>query len=368
MVDERDAVPTFSELFGRPPAVVAGAPGRVNLVGEHTDYNDGFVLPTAIPRTTRIALAPRDDRQVRVASAYAGGEPRAYTLGTERRDGTWLDYVRGITWAVADTGERLRGFDALVTSTVPAGSGLASSAALEVALVRALREAYALAFDDVAVALRAHRAEHDFVGARVGVMDQMAASLADRATALFLDTRTLRHERVPLPARAELAVVHSGLTHHHAAGAYNARRAECERAAALLGVPALRDLGGDALARAAGLPEPLDRRVRHVVTENARVLAAVAALRAGDLPALGRLFLASHASMRDDYEVSAPDVDLLVALAAAESGVHGARLTGGGFGGCVVLLAEAGTARAAAERAAARYAARSGRRPAVLVP
>jgi galactokinase len=350
---------TFTRRFGREADVGADAPGRVNLIGEHTDYNGGFVLPSAIPQRTRVALARRDDDRVRVVTDDLTVAPdqtlAEYRLGEERRGGGWSDYVQGCTRMVADSGHRIGGFDAAISSTVPVGAGLSSSAALEVSVVRALRSAFGLALDDVAVALLAHRAEHDFVGARVGVMDQMAASLADATTALFLDTRSLHWEHVPLPPSIELAVIDSGIPHRHASGGYNTRRAECERAAALLGVASLRELGDDGLARAAALPAPLDRRVRHVVTENARVLAAVAALRRGDAERLGRLLDASHASLRDDYEVSVPQVDRLVGLARAEPDVLGARMTGGGFGGAIVVLARRGRAAAAATVIVAAY-------------
>ena len=360
----------FASLYGHPPAVAAEAPGRVNLIGEHTDYNGGYVLPTAIPLRTRVELAPRPDRTVRVWSASVPGleQPVGYRLGEERRRGDWLDYVQGLTVALAADGRAIGGFDARLASDVPQGSGLASSAALEVALLRALREAYRLTLDDVQLARLGQRAENDFVGAQTGIMDQMAASLADAGTALFLDTRELYYERVPLPASADVAVIDSGVRHSHAGGDYNTRRAECERACALLGVPSLRDLGPADLPRLATLPPPLDRRARHVVTENARVLDAVTALRAGDLPTLGQLFYASHASQRDDYEVSIPAIDRLVDLARAEPEVYGARLTGGGFGGSIVLLARAGTGRAVAERIATAYSQHAGGRARVLLP
>jgi galactokinase len=352
-------MPTFQNLFGRAAEVAASAPGRVNLIGEHTDYNDGLVLPTAVPQCTTVELALRPDDRVSVASTSIGGDVRSYRLGLESRTGDWLDYVQGCTRVLAERAP-LRGFDALIASTLPLGGGLASSAALEVALLRALRTALAVPLDDVALALVAHRAEYDFVGARVGVMDQMAASLADAGTALFLDARSLAHEAVALPASLGLLVIDSGIAHRHAGGDYNARRNECERAAALLGVRTLRDLPEDGVARAAALPEPLARRVRHVVGENARVCDAVAALRAADLPALGALFLASHASLRDDFAVSLPELDALVEIAASEPAVYGARLTGGGFGGAVLIAARADAASETASRIAAVYRARTG--------
>jgi galactokinase len=361
--------PNFTTLFGRPVDLISSAPGRVNLIGEHTDYNGGYVLPTVIPQKTFVEIACRRDRRVSVWSdGYPGDGVVSYELGAERRVGRWLDYVQGITWVLGDAGHRIGGIDARITSSVPLGSGLSSSAALEVSLARGLREAFGLSVGDVPLALLARRAENEFVGAPVGIMDQMACLLAGDHHALFLDTRSLAYESLPLPARAELAVVNSGVAHDHARGDYRTRRAECERACDLLGVGQLREVGLDDLPRVAALPEPLGRRARHVVTEDARVLMAVEALRSADCKCLGRLFDASHQSMRDDYEVSVPEVDLLVDLARAEPRVYGARLTGGGFGGAIVMLVEMGHAAGVAGRVAGAYARLSGRTPTVLVP
>jgi galactokinase len=347
---------------------VATAPGRVNLIGEHTDYNGGYVLPTAIPQRTCARVTPRDDRVVRAWSAEAGG-PEAYTLGDERGGRGWLDYVQGVTWALAQAGHALGGFDLRLSSDVPLGAGLSSSAALEVALARALRDAFGLALDDVQLALIGQRAENDLVGAPVGVMDQLAASLGAPGVALFVDTRTLETRPIALPPALELLVVSSGISHAHAGGEYRTRRAECELAAASLGVRQLRDLDEADVERAmATLPEPLGRRVRHVVTEDARVLAAVRALEGGRIEELGPLFAASHASMRDDYEVSIPEIDALVAIADHDEDVLGARLTGGGFGGSIVALVHAGMAQIAGARIAAAYHDLTAQHPAVLVP
>jgi galactokinase len=360
----------FRTLFGAVPTVTAGAPGRVNLIGEHTDYNGGFVLPTAIPQRTHVQLLPRDGNQARVWSHVAphAAKIESYAVGAEAPRHNWLDYVQGITALLTQAGHAVHGFDARITSDVPLGSGLSSSASLTVSLMRALRIAFHLALDDLAIARLGQRAENEFVGARVGIMDPMAASLADEHTALFLDARSLAYERVPLPKGAELVVIHSGVVHRHSVGDYNTRRSECEEACRQLGVRQLRDVGTEDLGRVAVLPDPLNRRVRHVVTENARVLAAVSAMRAQDLDTLGRLFYASHDSMRDDYEVSIPEIDLLVELARAEENVFGARLTGGGFGGSVVMLARAGAGGAAAERIAGSYRKRSNSQPKILVP
>ena len=346
--------------------VTAFGPGRVNLIGEHTDYNGGFVLPVPLPQHTTAEVAPRADRTVRAWSAVPS-EMLAYVVGTETAGRGWLDYVQGITTTLAADGCVLPGFDLRLTSDVPIGAGVSSSAALEIALLRALRSAFALGLDDVALARVAQRAENGFVGARTGIMDQMAASLGQPGTALFIDTLSLAHESMPLPDDVELVAVDSGVSHAHAGGEYNVRRDECERACGLLRVAHLRALAPGDLG-AVVLPEPLGRRVRHVVTEDARVLAAVEALRAGDAPALGALLRASHASLRDDYAVSTPDVDTLVEIANADVDVFGARMTGGGFGGAVVMVARAASGRAVAARVAAAYAARTGRRPTILLP
>jgi galactokinase len=339
---------TFADLYGRSPSAHGEAPGRVNLIGEHTDYNGGFVLPAAIPRRTTVDLAPREDRLVRVWSAqFPDADPVEYRLGEERRRGDWVDYVQGLTWVLASDGLRV-GFDARLASTVPLGSGLSSSAALEIALGRALRAALDLRLDDVTLAVRGRRVETDFVGAPIGIMDQMACSLADTTSALFLDTRSLMYSRVPLPPASALIVIDSGVTHSHAGGEYTVRRAECGRAAALLDVTELRDVAVDDLDRVNALPEPFNRRARHVVTENARVLDTVRALEACDLSAAGRLFLESHTSMRDDFQISIPQIDALVEIARKVDGVYGVRLTGGGFGGSVVALADRAKAAEAA--------------------
>jgi galactokinase len=361
-------LPSFADLFGQPPAGRGTAPGRVNLMGDHTDYNAGLVLPIAIPQRTDVEIAPGEGRRVRVWSdQFPGDRAVEYLLGEEAADRGWADYVRGMTMALGPAG-LVRGFDARIASTIPLGSGLSSSASLEIAVGRALRDLFALAIDDVGLARAGQRAENELVGAPVGIMDQMACSLADERGALFLDTRDLRFERVAMPAGAALVVIHSGLSHRHATGGYAARRRECADAAALLGVTTLRELGEDGLEAASRLPAPLDRRVRHVITENARVRATAAALESGNLSLAGRLFRESHASLRDDYEVSVPEVDALVELTSGLPGVYGARITGGGFGGSIVALADEAQASRAADLAAASYRRATGQAPGVMVP
>ena len=347
---------------------VADAPGRVNLIGEHTDYHDGFVLPTVIPQRTHVHVVRRTDCLVRVETSALGKQSLSFELGRESRGRGWLDYVQGVTTTLARHGFRIGGFDASIDSTVPVGAGVSSSAALEVSLLRALRQLHDLTFDDVALAKMAQAVETEFVGAPVGIMDQIASSLGRDGEALFLDTRSLAIERIPLPPTIAIAVIDSGVPHANAGGQYAARRRESFEAAHALGVERLRELDCSALPRINALPPLLARRARHIVTENQRVLDAVLALRDGDAPRLGQLFSASHASMRDDYETSTPDVDALVSIADRRPDVFGARLTGGGFGGSVVILTHAGQAASAAREIAADYRAHTGRTPTTLVP
>ena len=364
------ALPTFADLYDRPPTVRATAHGRVNLIGEHTDYNGGFVLPALIPQHTTVELALRADRRVAgwSASIDGGHRPVEFELNSVTPTHSWLDYVQGVVVALLRRGYRLEGADLRLESGVPIGSGVSSSAALEVAVARAFRQAFDLALDDVELAMAGKWAENEFVGAPTGIMDQMVVSLGKRDGALFIDTRTLRYERVALPPSVDLLVIDSGVRHRLVTSEYAVRRAQCEEACRRLGVAQLRDVGVIDLPRVEALDEPFSRRARHVVTEDARVLQAVVAMKAGDAGQLGDLFYASHASMRDDYQVSAPEVDCLVEIASADQDIYGARLTGGGFGGSAVILARAGTGRAAAGRIARAYQSETGRTPTILLP
>ncbi len=350
-------------------SVTAVSHGRVNLIGEHTDYNGGFVFPTCIPQSTRVELKRRDDLEVKGVSANFGSEPLGYRLGEEARQGKWIDYLQGVTFVLARQGAKLGGFEARVESTVPWGSGLSSSAALEVALLKGLNSLFDLGLTPIQIARLGQQVENDFVGARVGIMDQMVTSLGTMGNALFIDTRDLSYESVPLPLdEIELLVIDSGIRHSNAGGDYNQRRSECETACERLGIAQLRELGVQDLDRVEALPDPYRRRARHVITENARVLDAVAALKARDFEKLGRLFAESHASMRDDYAVSIPEIDLLVELSSALEPVYGARLTGGGFGGSIVALVRRGFAKEAGSHVIAEYSRRTSRQGTVLVP
>jgi galactokinase len=349
---------------------VADAPGRVNLIGEHTDYHEGFVLPAVIPQRTRVTLTPRSDS---VVHARSDAVPRSdavleYTIGGEAPGRGWLDYVQGVTSILARHDLPVGGFDLHIESSIPIGAGVSSSAALEVSLLRALRIMFHLPIDDLRLAQLARQSETDFVGAPVGVMDQMASSLGRDGEALFIDTRTRHSIRVPIPPAIGLIVIDSGIAHAHAGGEYRRRRDESFKAAELLGVATLRDIDVTAMARVDALPPLLARRARHVVSENARVLAAVEALRAVDTAALAALFAASHASMRDDYEITTPAIDALVSIGLAHPDVYGARMTGGGFGGSVVMLARAGTTKEAASFVCHDYAVATGNEGRVLVP
>jgi galactokinase len=340
----------------------------VNLIGEHTDYHQGLVLPTVIPQRTRVVVTRRNDATVRARSDRMSGGTLQYELGRERRSSGWLDYVQGVTFALRAAGLAIAGFEAQIESDVPVGAGLSSSAALEVSLVRGLRALFDLDLDDRRVAQLAHDAETGFVGAPVGIMDQMVASLGRDHEALFIDTRTGSATPLPLPASIDLIVIHSGSVHQHASGEYAVRRAESFHAATALGLDWLRDADRAWLPRIQTLPPVLARRARHVVTENDRVRAAVLALGAGDAEALGALFTASHVSMRDDYEITTPAIDALVGIGRAHPDVYGARMTGGGFGGAVVMIAKTGRARDAAAAIASRYQAETGIRSEVLMP
>ena len=349
----RDPAVLAAELLRLEPDIerdairVVRAPGRVNLIGEHTDYNDGFVLPAAIEPSITIALAPREDRRVRLTLA-ASGEPLELDLDRlPPRAGSWVDYVVGTAWAIEAAGGRARGFTGFLAADLPIGAGLASSAALELAVAWALGGGAQPLDDKLGLVRAARRAENEHVGVPSGVMDQFAVAFGARDAAVLLDCRSLGHRIVPIPPEIRIVVADSGVSRKLASSAYATRRAECEAAVEGFrriepGVQSLRDVDAELLAAARrSLHDVSYRRARHVVTENRRVHEVAAALDRGDLAALAASFAASHASLRDDFEVSTPDLDRLVAIAAATPGVVGARLTGAGFGGATVSLVRA---------------------------
>jgi galactokinase len=345
------------------------APGRVNLIGEHTDYNDGFVMPVAIDRATTATMTPRDDRTIVVRS----GRSPVVTIDLDRpgpgRSGSWGDYVCGTAAILEQRGHRLVGADVDVDSDIPAGAGLSSSAALEVSTGFGLLDLAGYAVDPTELALACQQAEHVFVGTRCGIMDQFIACHGRAGHALMLDTRTLAAEYLRLPSNLRVLVCNSMTKHAHATGAYNERRADCESgvrtlAAARPDVRALRDVTlADLEAARERLDDRVFRRCRHVVTENDRVRRAAEALKRGDQRTYGALMVQSHHSMRDDYEISTREIDALVEAALACDGVYGARLTGGGFGGCTVALVDAAAAPSVSAQIRDRYRAATGRTP-----
>lgn len=357
---------TFSDHFGRGPAVRVSAPGRINLIGEHVDYNGGWVLPIATPQRAFVNLARRDDDRVHAFSVELGEEQ--YRLGHEKRGRGWVDYVQGITHTLGALGVKHGGFDLWIHSQVPVGAGLSSSAALEVALLRGLRDLWDLTLSDLELAILAQRSENSFVGANVGIMDQLAASFGTEKTATLIDTATLELKPVALPEGVWLLVIDSGFKHDLTAGDYNQRRQECEAAAAALGVKALCSLTSADLPRVQGLSAPFSRRARHAITENERVHAAVRAIEEKDVVRLGQLINASHDSLRDDFQVSLPAIDQLVEIARGEPGVLGARLTGGGFGGAVLVLSTTPAPLEQAEHIAQLYARETQKQPHVVIP
>lgn len=334
----------FERRYGRRATAVACAPGRINLIGEHTDYNDGFVLPLAIDRHTWVAAGSRDDRRVRVAALDVNGEEDEFDLNgvlPRHPGGGWRNYVRGVLAGLQAEGLLSRGLDLVVAGDVPQGAGLSSSASLELAVLKGALAALGLpALAPIRLALLAQQAEVDFVGCRCGIMDQLASACGVVDQALMIDCRTRAIRPVALPAGMAVLAVHSEVRRNLLDSSYNELRRACEEAAAHLGVPALRDIDLPTLEAARGeLTDGVYRRARHVVTENARVLEFAGALERGDLRSMGELMAASHHSMRYDFEITVPAVDQLVALLQAALGAEGgARMTGGGFGGCVVAV------------------------------
>ncbi len=333
----------FSTRFGTPPIWIVRAPGRVNLIGEHTDYNQGFVLPAAIDRYTYLALRPRLDDRV-VLHSLEREDPTDIRLDTlEHQAPTWGEYVRGVAWALQSAELSLKGWEGILTSEVPIGAGLSSSAALELAVARAFAAVAELPWDPVWMAQRAQSAENEWVGVRSGIMDQLAAACGQAGHALLIDCRTLVLEFVQLPAGVRFAVLDTSTRRDLRDSSYNMRRQECEAAAEVLQIASLREADLPALESAKERLGPtLYRRARHVITENQRTLAAARDLSDGDLSRVGSLFQSSHESLRKDFEVSSPELDVAVGCATAIQGCYGARLTGGGFAGAALALVDEG--------------------------
>ena len=333
---------SFAGRFGHAPHLVVRAPGRVNLIGEHTDYNDGFVLPCAIGPATMVAVSKRHDNNVEVVAADFGDARDQFNLELplERNiEQPWADYVRGMMSGLQNAGYALSGANIAIAGNLPKGAGLSSSASLQVAVGKANLALADIAIDNTRLAQIAQRAECDFVGTKCGIMDQLISAQGKAGHALLIDCRSLGLTDVPVPDDVAIMIVHSGVTRGLVDGHYNARRRQCEAAAAAMGVPALRDADLDML-EATGLDPVTKARARHVITENQRTLDAAEALAKSDLATLGMLMAQSHTSMRDDFEITVPPVDALVAMLQKAIGTQGgARMTGGGFGGaCVAVM------------------------------
>ena len=343
----RRVLAAFAASFGGAPALVARAPGRVNLIGEHTDYNDGFVLPCAIDFDTLVAIAPRDDAEVHVVASDFGGATDRFSLAgpiAHHPQGGWQDYVRAVLAVLREAGMPARGANIALGGNVPQGAGLSSSASLELALALALRQLHGLEhLGHTELALLAQRAENEFVGCNCGIMDQLISARGVAGHALLIDCRSLDVRAVAIPADCVVMIVESRVRRGLVDSEYNLRREQCETAAHLLGVAKLRDASLAMLdAAGAALPPLIRRRARHIISENARTVEAADALGAADMARMGRLMAASHSSMRDDFEITAPAIDELVALLQQAIGPDGgARMTGGGFGGCAVALLRA---------------------------
>ncbi len=358
---------SFAEVFQGAPPRVAFAPGRVNLIGEHTDYNDGYVLPMAISRGVAVAFRPRADRLIRAHSTSFGATtsiPLDNLESTPRKD--WAACIAGVAWALTSEGRHLRGLDLCVAADLPIGAGLSSSAAIEVAVARAFAEAGGWGWDPVQAARLCQRAENEFVGMQCGVMDQFASAVSKVGCALLLDCRSLHHEPVPVPESAAVLVMDTGVRRRLTSGAYNERRAACEAAVTALraidpDIRALRDVDDALLERGRSrMNDRVFRLASHVVAENVRPVLMAGALRLGDLTTAGALMNESHASLRDLYEVSCPELDLLAGIARDHEACFGARMTGAGFGGCAVALVDRKRSDAFAEDIVAKYGAASG--------
>lgn len=361
-------VAEFERRFGGTPEFCARAPGRVNLIGDHTDYNEGFVLPMAIDREVWFAARARSDRQVKVHSLDFD-EDASFALADGGPHGAgWVEYLRGVAWALEQGGRSTRGWEGVAAGDVPKGAGLSSSAALELATARTFAAVSNLPWQPVAMAQLAQRAENEWVGVNCGIMDQLISAAGAAGHALLIDCRSLQTRLVHIPERAAVVVLDTGTRRGLVESAYNERRAQCEQAARWFGVAALRDVDvATFLAREAQLEPMIRKRARHVVTENARTTAAASLLEQNDLSGVGQLMNESHVSLRDDFEVSRPELDAMVELAQGEEACFGARMTGAGFGGCAVALVERQAAAAFARTVADAYTRAVGLHPAVYV-
>jgi galactokinase len=369
---KRDALAAFERLFGRPALHHFQAPGRVNLIGEHTDYNDGFVLPAAIDYHTVIVGNPRDDRQVNLIALDMNEQHSSFNLDEPVRqdlEAPWSDYIRGVCDVLRKAGYALTGADLVITGNVPQGAGLSSSASLEVATARAMTQLAGETLSGTQAALFSQQAENQFVGCQCGIMDQLISARGQQGHAALIDCRSLTTQSVPLPQDAAIVIINSNVKRGLVDSEYNQRRLQCEAAARHLNVPALRDASLPELEHAEASMDPVTyRRARHIITENERTLAAADALAQSDWRHISELMAASHASMRDDFEITVPPIDGLVDMVADLIGQQGGvRMTGGGFGGCVVSLVPEHLVEAVKDRVNQRYESEFGIAPTLYV-
>jgi galactokinase len=357
----------FTQLFGSSPSAIVRAPGRVNLIGEHTDYNDGFVLPMAIDRAIWIALRPRPDRLV-AAHSLDFAETLEFNLDRLEKQSGWIEYLKGVAWALQEAGYALTGFDAVVAGDVPIGAGLSSSAAWELAAARAFAVTSGFEWDAAKMALLGQRAENKWVGVNCGIMDQMISAAGRADHALLIDCRSLRTQSVPLPPGVVVVVLDTATRRGLVDSAYNERRSQCEAVAKFFGVKALRDVTLEQLNEERDrLDRVAYRRARHVISENNRTLLAVDAMQHGEAIELGQLMQLSHMSLRDDFEVSSNELNAMVEFAERQSGCYGARMTGAGFGGCAVALVRQDAAETFSTGVAAEYEDATGLTPNIYI-
>ncbi len=361
-------IAAFEETYGSAPDFLIRAPGRVNIIGEHTDYNDGFVLPMAIDRAVWIALRKREDNRVLLYSLEQK-EPTDFELDDIQHSWRhWSEYVKGMAVMLQQGGYQLAGWEGMLSSDVPVGSGLSSSAALEMGIGRAFSAVSGFPFDGVEMARLGQKTENEWVGANTGIMDQMISANGREGYALLIDCRDLSMAPIPLPEETAVVIMDTMTRHSHTESGYNDRRASCEKAAAYFGASHLRDVSRQQLQAAKGsLDDVTYRRAQHVISENERVMSAVEAMKTGDARSLGNLMKASHASLRDDFEVTNEALNIMARIAGEQAGCYGARMTGGGFGGCAVALVRSAKAAEMATAVAKQYAAETGLDPQIYI-
>lgn len=353
----------FTKCFNQPPTFIVRAPGRVNLIGEHTDYNDGFVLPMTIDRSMWVALRPRADRRVEVGSLNFQGQTE-FSLDEITRGESWDAYVRGMAWMLQTEGYPLQGWEGILASDIPAGAGLSSSAALELSIARAFWAVSRWDWNPEKMALAARRTENEWLGVQSGIMDQMISANGKAGHALLIDCRDLTSRLLPLPEATAVVVLDTATRRGLVDSAYNERVTQCKIASDFFGAVALRDVSPEIFETRAGeLDAIIRRRARHIITENVRTLQAAEAMQAGDAVKLGRLMKASHLSLRDDYEVSSKELNVMVQVANSQPGCLGARMTGAGFGGCAVALVKKSVVSAFADEVVVAYQAQTGFQP-----